>query len=343
MFLRRKSSTQNSTSSRESSRQTTNELLALDFGTSFSKACVRRGKEYIPLELGVSAGGRGGSAQPNPYVLASTLFVHDGRFLFGPAAYEASLTAPAGRRRFDSPKLLFNRDDLSLLDAIVDADVAPGDIAFRQRDLVLMYLGYFTAMAGEALGRLGVDRHVARRYAVPGWASLRATRYAQHLKDLLARAQLLADALREQWTGGISVAHARNILDEIWQSRKLPLGLIGEGMHEATAAGACILNRKWRNARLFCIIDVGAGTTDLAAFVLFRPQGAKTEDGPDFLLAQIKGTGRGVDQAGNVVDETLLRLALDKSLLDERRARAADPAPADPGIKGGHLQTAALR
>lgn len=310
-----------------SRKASSNTLLALDFGTSFSKACVRRGKEFIPLDLGIAAGGQpGGTAQPNPYVLASTLFVEEGKFLFGPAAYNASLASQDGRSRFDSSKTLFNSDAPSLEDAVGE-DIAPGDVRFSQRDLLLLYLGYFTAMAGKALARRGMDPRPPRRFTIPGWRLDRAARYAASLRDLLARAQVLADRFQDRWPGGIPVPQAREALDALWrlEAGQGELGeasrLIRESLHEATAAGACILNRRWRAQRLMIIIDIGAGTTDLAAFVLFRPH---DDPSNDFSLTQIENTGVGVDQAGNALDEALLELALDKSLFDARRRRVAE-------------------
>jgi molecular chaperone DnaK (HSP70) len=307
-------------SSVSSDQQRHKRLLALDFGTSFSKACVKRGEEIIPLDLGVSAGG-GRVAQPNPYVLVSTVFVRDGRFLFGPTAYEASLTAPEGRRRFDSPKLMFNRENLSSLKQTVGEDTVPGDIKFTQWDIILLYLAYFTAMVENALERKGVGGDVPRRYTVPGWAPVRAEMYSRALRELLGRAHILAGVFRNQWGDGIPVRDARKSIDDVGKLKTIPNGLIKEGLHEATAAGLCALNKRWQKDRLFIVMDIGAGTTDFAAFVLYR---SRRDEERDFHFAQIRGTDVGVDQAGSVLDEALLKLALDKSILDERRIRAAE-------------------
>ncbi|MGA7329999.1 MAG: hypothetical protein WBX25_37325 [Rhodomicrobium sp.] len=301
-------------------------LLALDFGTAFSKACVRKGGfggSVVPLELGlISGGSSGSSAQPNPYVLASTIFVDEGRFLFGPSAYSAGLNAPAGRRRFDSPKLLFNKDDLSaLMEKPVSSDMVPGAVTFTEYDLILLYLGYFTSMVGSALQRYDLNRHLPRRFAVPGWTPFRAKRYAAQLFELLASAQVLADTFGGRWEQGLPIEDVRKAIDQILDLsvEQLPLKLVDMGMHEASAAGACIFNPRWRTPRLFIVIDVGAGTIDFGGFVLFRPLPRRDQN---FKLAQLRDTSLAVEYGGNYIDECLTEIAIQKSSAPEHQRSA---------------------
>lgn len=307
-------------------------LMALDFGTAFSKASVildRDGGEVRLLPLGRIASRASFQAQDNPYVLASTVFVQDGQFLFGPKAYGESLLAPAGRARFESPKLLFNSDDVERLSmAPVPEEFVPGAIRFRHIDMVLLYLAYLTATAGEALEAAGLPRHILRRYAVPGWTPERSATYAQGMRVLLASAQVLADTFRGRWQQGIPVPDARAALDALTEIEvELPIGLVAEGLDEATAAGISIFNPRWRAPKIFVVVDVGAGTADMAAFLVFKHSSLPFKR---FKVAQLQGTARGFDRVGNALDRLLSAMALAKAGIwpGDQRRRAAERAVA---------------
>ncbi|MEZ5773306.1 MAG: hypothetical protein R3D33_00950 [Hyphomicrobiaceae bacterium] len=297
-------------------------LLAFDFGTAFSKVAVildRKGGEELPLPVGRIAA-RGQSRQlQNPYILASTIFVKDGVMLFGPRAYEEGIRAGEGRARFESPKSLFNSDDLeAAAGRTLGADVVPGDIGFTALELAQLYLAYLTAIASEALEERGQPRHIERRYAVPGWTPERARGYARAISTLLANAQILADTLRDRWHDGLPLALAREALDALADmDADPPRHLVAEGLAEATAAGNSIFNPRWRKPKLFVVVDVGAGTVDMAGFLVFKHR-IITLTG--FRVAQLEGTARGYELAGNALDEAFVALALVK----------AGIAPGDP-------------
>jgi molecular chaperone HscA len=304
-------------------------LMALDFGTAFSKASVildRDGSEVRILPLGRIAARASFQAQDNPYLLHSSVFVSDGRFLFGPRAYAESLAAPSSRARFDSPKTLFNTDDFERIGmAPVPEEIVPGPIRFRHLELVLLYLAFLTATASEALEAAGLPRHLPRRYAVPGWTGKRPATYAEDMRIMLASAQVLADTFRGRWHTGLALAEARAALDTLFEIEdELPLDLVAEGLDEATAAGVSIFNPAWRSPKIFMIVDVGAGTADLAAFLVYKHSSLPFKS--RFRIAQLEGTSRGYDKAGNALDRQLAHLALGKAGIwpGDPRRRAAE-------------------
>jgi hypothetical protein len=308
-------------------------LLALDFGTAFSKAAVafdRSGGPITALRLGDVARPLDQAMPGNPYVLASCIYLEEDRFLFGAQAYARSQSATGKQRRLDSLKLLFNRDDLGTLATHTvpllanSSPAARREFSFKEYDLALLYLAFLTAMAGQAAVAEGLPQYLPRRFAVPGWSPDRLHRYAGMIARMLAAAQILADSLAAHWHAGVDIADARAALDAVAATPVLPMQLIDQGLHEATAAGACVFNKRWRKPHILCVVDIGAGTVDSAAFLVFKHL---LQPFQPFRITQIKNTACGYEQAGDALDDALMALAFRQAGFDAddpMRARRRD-------------------
>ncbi|TAJ70435.1 MAG: hypothetical protein EPO51_18065 [Phenylobacterium sp.] len=279
-------------------------IACLDFGTAFSKAGLgdlKKADGFIELALGKLAG-----ETEEIYPVSSSLFFENGRVLFGPQAVTRSLLT--NRPRLDSIKRY-----ISEMVQQVDYTVIPPEInitpyAFSLRDGVLLFLAYLTDLLGQALEAEGASRYTPRRYTLPGLEAKQAQRGAEVdglMKALLAQAQVLADTFQGRWSEGVPVAEAWAALRTVEQLKELPSGIISDGLPEALAAAQSAID-KTTNRTLMLVVDVGAGTSDVGAFVV-QPG----RDGP--VVAPVAGTMKVLRKAGDRIDEALIDLILTKA------------------------------
>lgn len=269
-------------------------LLCLDFGTAMSKAActANNGLDLVDLELGVAAG-----ATDSPYGLPSSIFIgKDGIMHFGPAAISASLDEGGDRKRLDSLKQFLSQGQLGdLARRNIDKSVNPTDIPFTQADAIQIYLAYLTDIACTELEKAGVSRYVRRRFAMPSWKSDRKEWAEGELRKLLARAQILADTLHGQWNSGLQLARVVATLRNIDLLDSVPDYLIFEGVAEPVASAASRVRGDQVQIGMFVVVDVGAGTTDFAAFWVVQNE-------EDFKVWLIKDSVCAVEQAGDTID-----------------------------------------
>jgi hypothetical protein len=86
------------------------------------------------------------------------------------------------------------------------------------------------------------------------------------MKTMMAQAVVLSRSLGDELLTGLPVPKARQALDELKNLKaELPYLLIAEPVREATAAGAgALLGIEEHKREAYIIVDVGAGTTDVA-------------------------------------------------------------------------------
>jgi molecular chaperone DnaK len=277
--------------------------LCIDFGTAFSKAAAAPTGAWSrfdpamvrPLQIG-QHDGRG-----NAFLLDSAVFVDNDRVLFGRSAIaRADALGSKKRTALKSFKTLLSVSDLDrALSTNAPLSIDPHRI-FQMRDLIVLYLAYLLAAIerARALDPM-IKGRIARRYAAPAWrggdsAGLHATvvRLFGEAEGFRARIDnaLLSDA-------GVSIDDITSLLPAAMDgAQPLDMGLI----YEATAAAAYTSIGLDDSASHLLVVDMGAGTTDIAALARIGNR--------MFELPEARST---LKQAGDFVDRVIANRALD--------------------------------
>lgn len=284
-------------------------VLCLDFGTAMSKAFATRGSDagVLPLEIGARAG------QSEPiHALASSMFITEhGRILFGDQAIATSLSARTEtHKRIDSLKdIICHEPMIDLADASLESVYNPTSTSITKAGALTLFLAYLTDMAATELEeKYGASRYVQRRFTLPVLQGPRREWASKHLRNVLARAQLVADTLHGRWQDGLPVSEAAAVLRAAFAQPAPEYLLREEGVAEPVAAVAsrvrnyvCTNDRR----RLIAVVDVGAGTIDIGLFCMLEQSGREMQ----FWL--IPGTETVLRQAGNAIDDLLLSYILE--------------------------------
>ncbi len=291
-------------------------MLCVDFGTSFSKAFVSLGNEdpeLVDLPIGDE-----GSRLTTP----SELFIDDGQIYFGPGARRRwdDIQAPTDRL-IDSIKqfITLNADVSVLGERPMTSAKDPGQ-KFSQRDIVLLYLGHLMALTERALAEKGFSSNIKRRFTHPAWKDGSREQNEHEMRRLMAEAVLLARSAPAEFSSKMPVATARRLLDQLAavDSEALPNVLIGEPVREATAAGAgALLATREGEREVYLVLDIGAGTTDVAGFYCVNnPNHHRMRVFEITLAADAR------NMAGNALDSALQKLVMEKSGLSQESEEA---------------------
>ena len=287
--------------------------LCLDFGTAMSKAAASLGAEdeFLELKLGELAGQEGVE-----YPLVSSLFISKtGKVFFGQEAVRESLVHDiSGVSRFDSLKqeITLGVTDSSLDQQLVKGGLNPTNIPITKGCLVTAYLAYLTDLACTELEtRHGTSRYVKRRFALPVFDGTHAEWGKEQLRSLVAKAQILADTFQGQWQGGIDIADIYDVYNQLLEIGKVPDYLVVDSVLEPIAAAASRIHEDVGNKReMVMVVDVGAGTTDFALFVVAQQGDAI------FKVFFIPNTIKGIRQAGDAIDNALRVHILEDAQID---------------------------
>ncbi|MET2833049.1 hypothetical protein [Mesorhizobium shangrilense] len=299
-----------------------NALLCVDFGTSFSKAfaSVDHGNgrpELVDLPIGDGSTGSRLTSQ-------SELFIDEGRIYFGPQARKRmDDTHSSADRLIDSIKQFITlHSDVSTLGAARMEVLQDSDQRFSKRDILVMYLAHLMTITEQALAEKGISANVRRRFTHPAWKDASKGKNENEMRLLMAEAIVLARSASADFVGNISVGDARVLLDSLKavNQQLLPLILIEQPVREATAAGAgALLATRESSRESFLIVDVGAGTTDVAGFICVN-----NPERDRMGLFEITGAADAKNMAGNLLDNILLKMVLEKTGLvantEEHRA-----------------------
>lgn len=290
--------------------------MCLDFGTAMSKAfaCERDEEDIyntMPLQLGRRASG---GKSKNIYPVPSSLWIsNNGRIFFGEEATTLSTQADPtqSKPRFDSLKkeLILGLKEGSPFNEPMQGDLNPTNVNFSKGDAIVTYLAFLIDTAClEMEDKYRCSRYTARSYALPSWDAERRAWGEKMLKDMLCKAQIVADTFSDQWSGGLSMQQVRQVLDDVYVLKELPEFLFVEGITEPLAVGSATLRQDKATRGLVMVVDVGAGTSDIALFV--------TVEDPErgiFNAFPIKGGNMSLHQAGDAIDSALLSTILKKS------------------------------
>jgi molecular chaperone DnaK (HSP70) len=299
-----------------SSRRDTNWIACIDFGTALSKAAMvaaidseELGMASIkPIYLVDMPGDRS-------FLLPSLIFVTDENVLFGREAEQAATRAEAsGRRALVSPKQYLSTHDPEDFDAPLSPDIDPTG-KFSAKHLLRLYLGHLLERIAHDAKKQNLPWPVPLRVARPAWKIQRADRGERTLKELVRDGFALVDELGPVLStkGGVPHSVALRALARLkpmtpaQEKRIFELSNGTASVLEATAVAAGTVRATGR--RVIAVADVGAGTSDFAAFMTGLP-------GRN-ILAEVKGSSRILHKAGDFLDGHLQRYILKKTGLPE--------------------------
>lgn len=293
-------------------------LMCLDFGTSFSKAfaCSTSIEEDVPELFSLTFGT---TLQGEPQLLLpSELFIDNGKLYLGAAARARfeSVGAPQDRL-VDSPKqfITLNRDVSELTLQQLDEAKDPTR-TLSKRDALVLYLAHLNVLSEKSLRDQGLSANLERRYAHPAWKPdfLEANR--MEMRRIIAEAIALGRCFTDELVDSLPVARAKAIADGVRDTAEaeLPYGLVGDPVLEATAAGAGALIGTPKGSRQpYVILDIGAGTTDVAGCRCIHDAIRNR-----IRVTEVEPARDAIAQAGNVIDNILLKLVLNKCSLAEK-------------------------
>lgn len=297
-------------------------LLCVDFGTSFSKAfaSIDNGDEFpelIDLAIGDAA---------SPLTTPSEMMIDNDVVYFGTSAREQlEKTHASVDRLIDSFKQYITLGaDVSHLKGIRLDNTKDPTQKFYQRDILVLYLGHLMHLVETALEKRGLPINVRRRFTHPAWKDGHRESNENEMRKMMAEAIVLARTLGDKISGSLDVNKARALLDclGVLKDDDVPLKLIDVPVREATAAGAGgLLSSAAGNREPYLIVDIGAGTTDIAGcYCVTNPKWDKPR------LFEVTGAADAIKSAGNILDDALVKMALGKTGLvsgsEEHRATA---------------------
>lgn len=302
--------------------------VCLDFGTAFSKASVYLGGDRPPREAVRALAIGAISGADDTLLTPSVMFVDRGRIMFGPPALAcARRDIGSDRDPILSFKVILAARDLDpALQLKVKPSVDPTG-TLRHRDALVLYLAHLDQLIGAAI-RADDDlpdtlTSAPRRYTSPIWRTRgEADRAMARLFDEAAfvSARLGNMLIHPE---GASIAQCKDALDKAEQT--LGIGQLEAGVFEAHAAAAAYGAFARTPRQFMLVLDMGAGTTDLAGF-------ERVGDMHEPVLAEIVGARQSCGLAGDEIDQILANLIMEKSKL--RR-------PADQAILWRALQLSA--
>lgn len=292
--------------------------ICLDFGTAFSKASLYVSSEgpareaVHALAIGAVAGA------DHPLLTPSVMFVEGGRILFGPPALEAARrSANSDRDPIVSFKIILAARDLEpALNLKVKPSVDPTG-TLRHRDALVLYLAYLDQLIAASIR---VDESLpdaltdaARRYTSPIWrARNEADRTMARLFDEAAIVSARLGAMLIEPTGA-SIAQCKDALERSYEA--LGIGQLEAGVFEAHAAAAAYGAFTRSPRQWMLVLDMGAGTTDLAAF-------ERIEEASEPVLKEIVGARQSCGLAGDEIDKIIANLIMDASKLRQQKDQA---------------------
>lgn len=291
--------------------------VCLDFGTSFSKAGVYLGGQsgeacLAPLRLGAVSGA------DHPYFTPTALYIEQERINFGP---KALMRAKAGVRAKRDPILSFKMV-LSALDvegtlALKLSPSVDPSRAMTYRDAMVLYFAYLDELVRASIL---VDEHLPNsladaplRLTTPLWR--REHDAEQTLSRLFHEAETVSAQLGSKliMPDGVDLDEARAALTEA--ARTTHTGRFAGVVTEVEAVAAAYANFAQPQSDCLLVMDVGAGTTDIAGFKLSNRGGVP-------VLEEIKAARQCLALAGDEVDAAVVHHMLQRSGASSAEAKA---------------------
>lgn len=287
--------------------------LCIDFGTAMSKVSLvhdetdERIYEHIHvLELGIP----GDQEEVSETMLVSSVYIdNDGRVWFGNKAVEYSRVESqhSNRRRLDNIKRYLSEEGLH---SPVSDIFNPTDIEITYGDMILAYLTFLTWAVNQCTNNLEEPRNLLRRFAMPCFDSVKARDVSSRLREMLGRAQILADTFSDTLHNGVDLQDFMKAVFAVG-AKRIDFPYVDEGVSEPLGVAGSIMS--WSEdmssfQSLIMVVDVGAGTSDFSMFKL----GYKA-DIKESVAVQVDNSAEGITEAGNFLDQLLKGCLLKKA------------------------------
>jgi molecular chaperone DnaK (HSP70) len=292
--------------------------ICIDFGTALSKAAICL-DPTLPLEVGVKPLPIGAiSGAEHPLLTPSVIYVDDGRVYFGPQALtHAHRGVDNARDPLISFKTVLGATNVQeALQTKLRPSMDPTG-TFKHRDALVLYIAYLDQLIRESLDLApNMPRGIVnspRRYTSPVWRP--GSGIDQSFEAIFNEAAAVSQMLSRQFLlqgEGISIAQCKQALD---RAAAAPgNGNLETGIFEPHAAAAAALAFTSQPTRYVIVLDIGAGTNDMAAFDF-----DETVEPP--ALSEVKEARQCSALAGDEVDRILIELMLRKAGFDRNNMR----------------------
>ncbi len=289
-------------------------IVCIDFGTSFSKAYASEGNdpeespELIDIALSPDAEGS------TRYLMPSELLIHRGEIYFGRSARKVFDDIAAEQDQIiDNPKQFMTLSkDVSNLEKRMLPEAKDPDGIFAERDALVLYLSHLVRMVDRSLASSGLPKSLSMRYTHPAWKTEIAEQNSISMRRIVAEAIALARSYPSDFEVQLNVRRASKLLLAARQAsdEDLPFDILKDAVAEATAAGAGALMEAQPTGRQhFVILDIGAGTTDVAGCICVKGRGQRAK------VWEIQSARDAKNLAGNALDNALQKFILEHSSL----------------------------
>ena len=241
-------------------------------------------------------------------MLISSVYIDNaGLIWFGKSAIDRSLVEgeDGSRQRLDNIKRRLSEDGFD--DVVRTPTFAPPGIDVTYGQMILAYLMFLTWATNRSLESRGYPRNVRRRFAMPCFPSDKSRDVSHVLRKMLGEAQVLADTFSDDMTTGLPVGEFVEAAKKVKAARH-DYPFMAEDITEPLGVAGALLS--WRNRvdMLVMVIDVGAGTSDLSLYrILVDPE--RNQNAAE----EVKGSARGITEAGNYLDRILIEFILRKA------------------------------
>ena len=307
-------------------------IACIDFGTAYSKAVVARSapnqqlsmQDVVPLRLGIADG------LAAAYFCPSALYITGSNIFFGYAAHVAHANQVDPRReKFESPKHMLSSLDDKMLASIPSRSQDPTQ-SFTRRQLLDLLIGFLVfhferAYKSQVPEIKGLP---LLRLSRPAWMTKEEVDKGDRLLcETMARGFILASVIGTKYEadGGLAVEEAKQALRVAEQEPKLHdrfkskllRNIEGDSaidrgfVPEATAVASSSIHVERRQERIFAVVDVGAGTTDMGAYYTIPGRMGTGE------LYELRNSIRFVSAAGNRLDSLLVTYLKERHALNE--------------------------
>lgn len=244
-------------------------ILCIDLGTSMSKAAVLvPGNAPLQERIRVLPVGTV-TGSGFTYMCHSTVFVSADAVHFGALAHQAWQARTNPRAEIlRSFKMIISSPNLSaLIDSRPNLRIDPTR-SFTQRDLITLYLAYLLDAADCAAQSIGLNLSGALTvaYTQPEIGHVQTIAEQATAAALIRHATTLKGLLgAEFWKRPLPAIAASAALEAC---RKSPAVLtVHEPVWESVAAARCLTGDASAPAAI-AVLDIGAGTTDLAGYIV---------------------------------------------------------------------------
>ena len=309
--------------------------LCFDFGTARSKAfaVARNGDDDEVALLEIPLGDLDNDVDGSVYAVSSSVWIDETGLVFvGSEAIRRSQAVAypgAARARVDSLKHLVS---LAASEELVTQHLLrpaenPTDVTLTLDHVLVLFLGYLTDLATSYLGSEHQGRYVRRRFSLPCWPPEHRAWSTPYLSARLAAAQVVADTFGSQWANGIPAAVVQECVAKAIESAGCAEYLIDRspglaaklskhwgGVLEPLAAGSTRVWRGKNSKEAVLVLDVGAGTTDLA--LLWVVQLYRDTAHPGNRAFPMTEQSEAIRVAGNHLDSILIDELMKRAHLD---------------------------